>query len=136
MIVTARPINEYFQILIRWRSQTRQAPETTDETFDQDVLQSDLPVLLDFWSPTCMPCQVMSGLLRELGPEYAGRVKIYKLNVVQHQLTAQRFRIRSIPTLVAIKNGRVVDQAVGLLPIDALRQKLDKLAPPVAVKAS
>lgn len=110
--------------------------ETTDETFDQDVLKSDLPVLLDFWSPTCMPCQVMGGLLRELGPEYAGRVTIYKLNVAQNMATAQRFRIRSIPTLMFIKHGRIVDQAVGLLPIDVLRQKLDKHAPVLTVKES
>lgn len=102
--------------------------ETTDETFEQDVLKSELPVLVDFWSPTCMPCQVMSGLLREVGPEYAGRVNIYKLNVAQNMETAMQFRIRSIPTLVTIKNGRIVDQVVGLIPIDKLRRMLDKLA--------
>lgn len=110
--------------------------ETTDETFDQDVLKSELPVLLDFWSPTCMPCQVMGGLLHELGPEYVGRAKIYKLNVAQNLVTAQRFRIRSIPTLMFLKDGRIVDQAVGLLPIDVLRQKLDKLAPAASVTVS
>jgi thioredoxin len=109
--------------------------ETTDATFDDDVLKSALPVLLDFWSPTCMPCHVMSGLLRELGPEYAGRVNIYKLNVAANMHTAQRFRIRSIPTLVFIKNGRIFDQAVGLLPMDLLRQKLDQLAPAAAPDA-
>jgi thioredoxin 1 len=103
--------------------------ETTDETFEQDVLKSELPVLVDFWSPTCMPCQVMGGLLRELGPEYAGRVSIYKLNVAQNMETAMQFRVRSIPTLVTIKNGRIVDQVVGLIPIDKLRRLLDKLAP-------
>jgi thioredoxin 1 len=103
--------------------------ETTDETFEQDVLKSELPVLVDFWSPTCMPCQVMGGLLRELGPEYAGRVNIYKLNVAQNMETAMQFRVRSIPTLVTIKNGRIVDQVVGLIPIDKLRRLLDKLAP-------
>jgi thioredoxin 1 len=110
--------------------------ETTDTTFDDDVLKSELPVLLDFWSPTCMPCHVMGGLLRELGPEYAGRVKIYKLNVAQNLATAQRFRVHSIPTLVFLKGGRIVDQTVGLISLDALRQKLDKLAPVAAVKAS
>jgi thioredoxin 1 len=103
--------------------------ETTDATFDQDVLQSELPVLLDFWSPACMPCQVMGGLLRDLGPEYAGRVAVYKLNVAQNPQTAMRFRIRSIPTLVFLKKGRIVEQTVGLLPMDQLRNKLDRLAP-------
>jgi thioredoxin 1 len=110
--------------------------ETTDETFEQDVLKSELPVLVDFWSPTCMPCQVMGGLLRELGPEYAGRVSIYKLNVAQNMETAMQFRVRSIPTLVTIKNGRIVDQVVGLIPIDKLRRMLDKLAPVAMPQAS
>jgi thioredoxin len=110
--------------------------ETTDATFDQDVLKSELPVLVDFWSPTCMPCQVMGGLLRELGPEYLGRVNIYKVNVSQNMTTAMRFRIRSIPTLVFIKNGRIVDQLIGLVPMDTLRQKLDKLSPAPVVRES
>jgi thioredoxin-like negative regulator of GroEL len=76
-----------------------------------------------------MPCQVMGGLLREVGPEYAGRVNIYKLNVSENMETAARFGIRSIPTLAFIKNGRIVDQVVGLIPLDTLKQKLDKLAP-------
>lgn len=103
--------------------------ETTDETFDDDVLKSELPVLLDFWSPTCMPCQVMSGLLREVGPEYAGRVNIFKLNVSQNPETADAFRIRGVPTLMFIKNGKIAEQVVGLIPIDVLKQKLDRLAP-------
>jgi thioredoxin 1 len=103
--------------------------ETSDETFEDDVLKSELPVLLDFWSPTCMPCQVMGGLLRELGPEYAGRVNIFKMNVAQHQEVAMRFRVRSIPTLVFIKDGRLIEQVVGLIPMNTLREKLDKLAP-------
>jgi len=110
--------------------------ETTDATFDNDILKSELPVLLDFWSPTCMPCQVMGGLLREVGPEYVGRVTIYKMNVSQNMQTAQAFRVRSIPTLMFIRDGRIVDQVVGLIPIDVLRQKLDKLAPMSVEKES
>lgn len=106
--------------------------DTTDETFEQDVLKSELPVLLDFWSPSCMPCQVISGLLRELGPEYAGRINIFKLNVFENVETARRFHIRGVPTLVFFKGGRVVDQVVGLVPMNALKQKLDKLTPAAA----
>ena len=106
------------------------------ETSDNDILKSELPVLLDFWSPTCMPCQVMGGLLREVGPEYAGRVNIFKLNVAQNMQAATAFRIRSIPTLMFINNGKIVDQVVGLIPIDTLRQKLDKLAPLSVAKES
>jgi thioredoxin len=103
--------------------------ETSDANFDKDILHSDLPVLLDFWSPTCMPCHVMGGLLKEVGPEYAGRVNVFKLNVSQNMQTATAFRIRSIPTLMFIKDGKIVEQIVGLIPIDVLRQKLDALAP-------
>jgi thioredoxin 1 len=110
--------------------------ETTDATFDNDVLKSELPVLLDFWSPTCQPCQVMGGLLRELGPEYAGRVNIYKLNIMRDDEIASQFRIRGIPTLLFFKNGKLVEQVVGLIPMDALRQKLDKLAPLTVARAS
>jgi thioredoxin len=106
--------------------------ETSDETFETDVLKSELPVVVDFWSPVCMPCQVMSGLLREVGPEYAGRVNICKLDVPQNTETAMRFHIRSVPTLLFVKNGRMADQTAGLIPIDTLRNKLDKLAASVS----
>ncbi len=106
--------------------------ETTDATFDNDILKSELPVLLDFWSPTCMPCHVMGGLLKELGPEYAGRVNIFKLNVAQNMQVATAFRIHSIPTLMFIRDGKIVDQVVGLIPMDTLRQKLDRIAPATA----
>jgi thioredoxin len=102
--------------------------ETTDETFENDVINSELPVMLDLWSPTCMPCQVLGGMLRELAPEYAEKVKIVKLNVSQNMQTAMRFRIRGVPTILCFKNGRLVDQMVGLAPMDVLRQRLDKLA--------
>lgn len=118
-----------FKSLFRGDAKPGKPLETTDATFNGDVMNSELPVLLDFWSPTCQPCQVMGGLLREVGPEYAGRVNIFKLNVAQNMQTAQAFRIRSIPTLMFIRNGRMVDQVVGLIPINVLRQKLDKLAP-------
>lgn len=100
----------------------------TDATFDREVLDSDLPVVIDFWSPTCAPCQVMGGLLNEIGPEFAGRVKIVKLNVAQNPETAARFEIRSVPTLVLMIGETVIDTVVGLLPLMPLKQKLDDLA--------
>lgn len=109
-------------------SKTNKPLETSDENFEADVLKSELPALVDFWSPTCAPCQVMGGLLRDVVPEYAGRVNIYKLNVAENPKTAQMFKIRSIPTLVFIKNGRIMDQQVGLMQLNTLRQYLDKLA--------
>lgn len=125
-----------FKSLFGGEAKPGKPKDTSDETFEQDVLKSDLPVLLDFWSPTCMPCQVMGGLLRELGPEYAGRVNIFKLNVAENSETANRFRIRGVPTLIFIKKGRIVDHVVGLLPMNVLKQKLDILAPAAAVQES
>ncbi|RKX24772.1 MAG: thiol reductase thioredoxin [Candidatus Zixiibacteriota bacterium] len=100
----------------------------TDESFEQEVIESDIPAVVDFWSSTCPPCQVMGGLLNEIGPDYAGRVNIFKLNVVQNPQTAMHYQVRSIPTLILFSNGRAVDKIVGLLPLNPLREKFDKLA--------
>ena len=100
----------------------------TDASFKQEVLHSELPVAIDFWSPTCGPCQVMAGLLNEIGPDFAGRVNIFKLNVVQNPETASRFGIRSVPTLVLMRGDTVIDSVVGLLPLNPLKQKLEELA--------
>ena len=99
----------------------------TDESFEQEVLASDIPAVVDFWSPKCPPCQVMGGLLNEIGPEYAGRVNIFKLNVDQNLHTTVQYQVQSIPTVILFSNGRAVDRIVGLLPLNPLRQKLDRL---------
>lgn len=100
----------------------------TDESFEQEVIASDIPAVVDFWSVKCPPCQVMGGLLNEIGPEYAGRVNIFKLNVDQNPQTAMQFQVRSIPTVILFRNGRAVDKIVGLLPLNPLKEKFDKLA--------
>ena len=100
----------------------------TDDAFTSDVLNSDLPAVVDFWSPTCAPCQVMGGLLNELGPDYVDRIRIFKVNVEECPLTAEQYRIRGVPTLVFLRKGREVDRVVGLLPLHPLRQRLDTLA--------
>ncbi len=98
----------------------------TDKTYNELVLKARIPVVIDFWSLRCSPCQVMSGLLNEIGPQYAGRVQIYKLNVDDNPATAARFGIKSVPTVVFIKNGKVVDNFVGLLPLKPLKEKFDE----------
>jgi len=100
----------------------------TDETFMQDVLKSDIPAVVDFWSPRCPPCHVMGGLLNEIGPDYAGRVNIFKLNVDQNPRITTTFKIMNIPTVILFRNGKAVDKIVGLLPLNPLKQKLDWLA--------
>jgi thioredoxin 1 len=88
----------------------------TDAAFDQDVINSETPVLVDFWAPWCGPCKAMGPTVDALATEYAGKVKIGKLNTDDNQQTAMRFGIRSIPTLLLFKDGKVVDQRVGAMP--------------------
>jgi len=100
---------------------------TTDESFEQEVLASDIPAAVDFWSPRCPPCQVMGGLLNEIGPDYVGRVNIFKLNVDQNPQTAMSYQITHIPTIILFSNGRPKERIVGILPLNPLKQKLDQL---------
>ena len=97
----------------------------TDETFDQDVLQSDVPVLLDFWAEWCGPCKMIGPLLGELSEEYAEKVKIVKLNVDENNNTAIQYAVRSIPTLILFKDGQVQAQHIGAAAKGQLKQFID-----------
>ena len=98
---------------------------TTDETFDQDVIQSDQPVLLDFWAEWCGPCKMIGPLLGELSEEYSDKVKIVKLNVDENNNTAIQYAVRSIPTLILFKEGQVQAQHIGAAAKGQLKQFLD-----------
>lgn len=100
----------------------------TDQSFGEAVLESEIPTVVDFWSPRCSPCQVMGGLLDEIGPDYAGRVQIFKLNVEQNPQTAMGYRVQGVPTVIFFRQGKPVDRIVGLLPLKPLKAKLDSLA--------
>ena len=98
---------------------------TTDANFDQDVLQSDVPVLLDFWAEWCGPCKMIGPLLVELSEEYADKVKIVKLNVDENNNTAIQYAVRSIPTLILFKDGQVQAQHIGAAAKGQLKQFIE-----------
>ena len=98
---------------------------TTDANFDQDVLQSDVPVLLDFWAEWCGPCKMIGPLLVELSEEYADKVKIVQLNVDENNNTAIQYAVRSIPTLILFKDGQVQAQHIGAAAKGQLKQFID-----------
>jgi thioredoxin 2 len=105
------------------------APLTiTDATFATDVEQSPLPVLLDMWAPWCGPCRVVAPVIEELAGELAGRVRVAKMNVDENQATAERFAVRSIPTLLIFKDGREVDRIVGVRPKSEIVRHLQAVA--------
>ena len=101
------------------------ALEITDANFDELVMKSDKPVLLDFWAEWCGPCRMVGPIVEELSKEYAGKAVIGKVNVDHNPNSSMNFGIRNIPTLLFFKNGQVVDKQVGAVPKANLAAKLD-----------
>lgn len=97
----------------------------TDSTFEEVVLKSPNPVLVDFWATWCRPCQMVAPILEELTQEYAGKLTIAKLDVDQNKQTATKYRVMSIPTMIIFKQGKPVANIVGFKPKDKLKQELD-----------
>jgi thioredoxin 1 len=97
----------------------------TDASFKTDVIESDVPVLVDFWAPWCGPCRAVAPLLEALDAELAGRAKIVKVNVDENQVVAGALGVRSIPTLVVFKGGQAVEGAVGALSMQELKRLLE-----------
>ena len=99
--------------------------EVTDQDFKTQVLESDVPVLVDFWAPWCGPCRAIAPVLEELSGEYDGRARIVKMNVDDHQNTAAAYGVRSIPNLILFKGGQVAGQVVGAVAKSKLTDTLD-----------
>jgi thioredoxin len=99
----------------------------TDANFSQEVEKSTLPVLLDMWAPWCPPCRMIAPIIEELASELAGRIKVGKLNTDENQQTASRFSVRSIPTLLVLKDGVEIERLVGAHPKDEILRRLAAL---------
>jgi thioredoxin len=98
----------------------------TDNNFEDEVMKSDKPVLIDFWAPWCGPCKAIGPIVEELAGQFQDRVKVMKLNVDENQKTAVKFGVRSIPTLILFKGGNVADTLVGLVPKEKLEAFIKK----------
>lgn len=101
--------------------------EFTDQNFNQEVIKSAKPVLVDFWAPWCGPCQMMGPIVEELAEEMGDKVKIGKLNVDENSQTAQQFSIMSIPALIIFKNGKEIKRLVGVQSKESLKEELEKI---------
>ncbi len=102
------------------------AVQVTDSSFKQDVLESELPVLVDFWAPWCGPCRMVAPVVDEISEQYDGQVKVVKLNTDENPSVASQYGIRSIPTLMIFKDGQRGDMVVGAAPKTTLANTLEK----------
>jgi thioredoxin 1 len=100
----------------------------TDEDFDREILKSEIPALVDFWAAWCGPCRTVGPVVEELADEYAGKIKIVKLNVDENKDTPTKYQVKGIPTLMLFKDGQVVDQIVGAAPKGRIKELLDKVS--------
>ena len=101
--------------------------EVSDQNFEEEVIKSNEPVLVDFWAPWCGPCRMVTPIIDKLAQKYQGKFKFCKLNVDENPKTATKFRVMSIPTLMFFKNGQVTDTVIGAVPEGVLQPKIDGL---------
>ena len=99
----------------------------SDASFDAEVLQSATPVLIDFWAPWCAPCRAIAPVVEELARDYAGKLKVVKMNVDDNPKTPQKYGVRGIPNLILFQSGQVVDQIVGAVPKGQLVKAVERV---------
>ncbi|WP_462137668.1 thioredoxin [Candidatus Mycalebacterium sp.] len=101
--------------------------ELSDSIFESEVIQSDIPVLVDFWAPWCGPCKAIAPTVSQISRDFAGKIKVGKVNVDENQQTSVQFGIRSIPTLLIFKDGKIVDQIIGAVSQADLENSINKV---------
>jgi len=99
----------------------------TGQTWDNEVLNSDLPVIVDFWAEWCAPCSMIAPVVEQIGQEYEGKIKVGKLNVDENQVTAGKYQVMAIPTLLFFNGGKLVDRVAGVVPKKILVEKIEKI---------
>jgi len=99
----------------------------TDQIWDNEVLNSDLPVIVDFWAEWCAPCLMIAPLVEQIGEEFEGKIKVGRLNVDENQVTAGKYRVMAIPTLLFFNGGKLADRVVGVVPKKILVEKIEKI---------
>jgi len=99
----------------------------TDSTFQSQVLESDLPIIVDFWAPWCMPCRMIAPVLDKIAKDYAGQLLVAKVNTDENPEWAIKYGVQGIPTLLMIKDGQIVDRIVGVAPAGQIKQKVERM---------
>jgi thioredoxin 1 len=99
--------------------------EINEKNFEDEVLKSDLPVLVDFWAPWCGPCQMLTPILEDVANDYEGKIKVVKINIQENENLASQYGIMAIPNLKIFKDGQVVDEIIGLQPKEAIGEKIE-----------
>jgi thioredoxin 1 len=126
-VTDGHPGDIFIQVNVKGRVIAAGVIEIDDDNFENEVLKCSLPVIVDFWAPWCSPCRVIAPLTEKLAKEYAGRIKLCKLNVDDNPLTASKYQVMSIPQIMFFKGGEIVDESTGVVPESVLRSKAESV---------